>query len=128
MELAFLTLLLKDGADSISGGVAIDDEGVIKTGLMKDWSHTNSVDEHLEGGFVFLFPVEFAAFRAKRNKSVKGGCYAQALGVVDVGSLSVELSWRITVRSGRPSCRALQGQSHGVRHGYRGSGEVGQSA
>ena len=55
-------------------------------------------------------------------------CYAQALGVVDVGSLSVELSWRIRVRSGRPSCRASQGQNHGVRRGYRGSGEVRQSA
>ena len=55
-------------------------------------------------------------------------CYAQALGVVDVGSLSVELSWRIRVRSGRPSCRASQGQNHGVRRGCRGSGEVRQSA
>ena len=55
-------------------------------------------------------------------------CYAQALGVVDVGSLSVELSWRIWVRSGRPSCRALQGQNHGVRRGYRGFREVRQSA
>ena len=55
-------------------------------------------------------------------------CYAQALGVVDIGSLSVELSWRIRVRSGRPSCRASQGQNHGVRRGYKGSGEVRQSA
>ena len=55
-------------------------------------------------------------------------CYAQALGVVDIGSLSVELSWRIRVRSGRPSCRASQGQNHGVRRGYRDSGEVRQSA
>jgi hypothetical protein len=51
-------------------------------------------------------------------------CYAQALGVVDIGSLLVELSWRIRVRSGRPSCRASQGQNHGVWRGYRGSGEV----
>ena len=55
-------------------------------------------------------------------------CYAQALGVVDVRSLSVELSGRIRVCSGRPSCRALQGQNHGARRGYRGSGEVRQSA
>ena len=39
-------------------------------------------------------------------KVVHVNCYAQALGVVDVGSLSVELSWRIRVRSGRPSCCA----------------------
>ena len=55
-------------------------------------------------------------------------CYAQALGVVGVGSLLVELSWRIKVRNGRPSCRAFQGQNHGVRRGYRSSGEVRQSA
>ena len=55
-------------------------------------------------------------------------CYAQALGVVDGGSLSVELSGRIRVCSGRPSCRAFQGQNHGVRRGYRDSGEVRQSA
>ena len=66
-----------------------------------------------------------------RYRRVQGGlilCYAQALGVVDVGSLLVELSGKIRVRSGRPSCRASQGQNHGVRHGYRGSGEVRQSA
>ena len=55
-------------------------------------------------------------------------CYAQALGVVDVGSLSVELSWRMKVRNGRPSCRAFRGQNHGVRRGDRVSGEVRQSA
>ena len=55
-------------------------------------------------------------------------CYAQALGVVNVGSLLVEVSGRIRIRSGRPSCRASQGQNHGVRRGYRGSGGVRQSA
>jgi hypothetical protein len=55
-------------------------------------------------------------------------CYAQALGVVDVGSLSVEVSGRVRVHSGRPSCRASQGQNHGVRRGYRVPGEVRQSA
>ena len=73
MELAFLTLLLKDGADSVSGGVAIDDEGLIETGLTENRSRANGVDEHLEGGLVFTFPVEFAALRAKRNECVKGG-------------------------------------------------------
>ena len=66
-----------------------------------------------------------------RCRRVQGGlilCYAQALGVVDVGSLLVELSRKVRVRSGRPSCRASQGQNHGVRRGYRGSGEVRQSA
>ena len=55
-------------------------------------------------------------------------CYAQALGVVDVGSLSVEVSGKIRVRNGHPSCRASQGQNHGVRRGDRDSGEVRQSA
>ena len=63
-----------------------------------------------------------------RCRRVQGGlilCYAQALGVVDVGSLSVELSWRVRARNGRPSCRASQGQNHGIRRGYRGSRESG---
>ena len=55
-------------------------------------------------------------------------CYAQALGVVEVGSLSVELSRSLRVRSGRPSCRATQGQNHGIGCGYRVSREVRQSA
>ena len=52
-------------------------------------------------------------------------CYAQALGVVDVRSLSVELSRRIRVRSGRPSCCALQGQNHGIRRDCRVQGKSG---
>ena len=66
-----------------------------------------------------------------RCRRVQGGlilCYAQALGVVDVGSLLVELSGRIWVRSSRPSCRASPGQNHGVWHGCKDSGEVRQSA
>jgi hypothetical protein len=73
VELAFLTLLLKDRADSVSGGVAINGEGLIKTRLTEDRSHTNGVDKHLKGGLVFTFPVEFAAFRAKCNECVEGG-------------------------------------------------------
>ena len=52
-------------------------------------------------------------------------CYAQALGVVDVGSLLVELSVEVRVRSGRPSCRASQGQNHGVWRGCKDSGKSG---
>ena len=33
MELAFLIPLLKDGANSVSGGVAIDRESVLESGL-----------------------------------------------------------------------------------------------
>ena len=49
-------------------------------------------------------------------------CYTQALGVVVVRSLSVELLGRIETRNGRPSCHVTQGQNHGVRRGCRGSG------
>ena len=52
-------------------------------------------------------------------------CYAQALGIVGVGSLSVELSVRTRVRSGCPSCHATLGQNHGARRGYRDSGKSG---
>ena len=61
-------------------------------------------------------------------RRVQGGlilCYTQALGVVGVGSLLVELSGRARVRSGRPSCRASRGQNHGVRRGYRDLGKSG---
>ena len=98
MKLAFLTPLLKDGAQSVSRGVAINNEGFLETWLSENWSGANSI------------------------------CYAQALGVVVVGSLLVELSWRVRVRNGRPSCRASQGQNYGVRRSYGGSGEVRQSA
>jgi hypothetical protein len=49
VELAFLTLLLKDGANSVSGSVAIHREWVLETGLTEDWSRTDGVDERLEG-------------------------------------------------------------------------------
>ena len=55
-------------------------------------------------------------------------CYAQALGVVVVESLSVELSGKMKARNGRPSCRATQGQNHGVRRGCRGLKGVRQLA
>ena len=65
-----------------------------------------------------------------RCRRVQGGlilCYAQALGIVDVESLSIEFSGRMRIRSGRPSCHASQRQNHGVRRGCKGSGEVRQS-
>ena len=55
-------------------------------------------------------------------------CYAQALGVVVVGFLSVELLGRIKTRSGRPSYHASQGQNRSVTRGCRDSGEVRQWA
>ena len=43
MELAFLIPLLKDGADSVGGGVAINDELVFKLGLSQNGSSADSV-------------------------------------------------------------------------------------
>ena len=52
-------------------------------------------------------------------------CYAQALGVVVVGSLLVELSGRIKTCSGYPFCYATLGQNLGIRQGLGVQGESG---
>ena len=71
MELAFLTPLLKDSTDSISGGVTIDDEGVLETQLMKNRGHTDSIDKGLEGRFMLIFPMEMAPFCAVGDQSIE---------------------------------------------------------
>ena len=71
MELAFFTPLLKDSANSVSGGVAIKDEGVLKTRLVQNRGHTDCVDKSLKGGFMFGFPMETAASCAVSNESVE---------------------------------------------------------
>ena len=43
VELAFLIPLLKDGANSVSGGIAIDRELVFESGLSQDGSRADSV-------------------------------------------------------------------------------------
>ena len=43
MELAFLIPLLKDGADSVCGGIAIDSESIFKSGLSQDGGSANRV-------------------------------------------------------------------------------------
>ena len=73
MELAFLTLLLKDGADGVSGGVAIDDKRILEAGLTKDRGCTNGIYKCLKGGFVFVFPMKFATLGAKCDERIKGG-------------------------------------------------------
>ena len=73
MELAFLTLLLKDGADSVRGGVAINYKRVFETGLAEDWGRTNGIYERLKGGFMFIFPMEFTTLSTKRHECVEGG-------------------------------------------------------
>ena len=88
MELAFLTLLLKDGADSVSGGVAINNKRIFESGLTKDRGRANSVHKGLKGGFVFVFPMEFATFGAKRDKCIERG--GQSAEIPNVHAIEVE--------------------------------------
>ena len=88
MELAFFTLLLKDGAKSVGGGIAINDKGVLETGLSEDWGSANCVDESIECGFMFIFPVEFAAFSAVSDERIEwGGKHAE---ISNVHAIKVE--------------------------------------
>ena len=88
MELAFLTLLLKDGAQSIGGGIAINNEGVLKTWLSENGGGADCVDEGIECCLVLIFPVEFAAFSAVSDKRVKWS--SQHAEVADVHSIEIE--------------------------------------
>ena len=88
MELAFLTLLLKDGANRVSGGVAINNERVLEAGLTKDRGRANGIYKGLKGGFVFVFPIKFASFGTKRDERVKGG--GQSAEVANVHAIEVE--------------------------------------
>ena len=74
MELAFLTPLLKDGADHVGRGIAINNERVLKLGLMKDQGCTDSVDEGLKCRFMFVFPMKPATFCTMCHESVEWGC------------------------------------------------------
>ena len=98
--------------------------------LYYEETRTRGVVLHMLGGWEACTEGAMIHKAEARRYGHKGGtkCYAQALGVVVVGSLLVEFSEKVRVRSGRPSCRASQGQNHGVRRGYRVSGEVRQSA
>ena len=84
-----------------------------------------ALEKPVDCSFRAMVPWSCDTWRIFASRNEHTWCYAQALGVVDVGSLSVELSWRIKVRSGRPSYRASQGQNHGVRRGCRDSGKSG---
>ena len=88
MELAFLTLLLKDGADSVSGGVAINNERVLESGLAKDRGRANGIHKGLKGGFVFVFPMKFATFGTERDECVEGS--GQSAEISNVHAVEVE--------------------------------------
>jgi hypothetical protein len=88
VELAFFTLLLKDGADRVGGGVAIDNKWVFKAGLMKDWSCADGIDECLEGRLVFGLPVKAAAFCAKCDEGIQGS--SEHAKIADVHPIEIE--------------------------------------
>ena len=88
MELAFLTLLLKDGADGVSGGVTINNKRVVEARLPKDGGRANGVDECLEGRFVFVIPMKFATFSTERDKCVERG--GEKAEVSDVHAVKIE--------------------------------------
>ena len=71
VELAFLIPLLKDGANSVSGGVAIDRETVLESGLSQDRGGTNRIHQGVERGFKFVVPVKLPSFRAVSDKRIK---------------------------------------------------------
>ena len=82
MELAFLTPLLKDSANGISGGVAINNKGVIETRLAENRGGADGVNQGLKSRFMFIFPMKMATFHAVSHKSVKrGGEHAEIMNV-----------------------------------------------
>ena len=72
MELAFLISLLKDGANSVSGGVAIDCESVLEAGLSQDGGSANHIHQGVESCFEFIVPIELPPSRAVSDECVKG--------------------------------------------------------
>ena len=88
MELAFLTPLLKNGAESVGGGVTIKNEGFLEAWLSENRGGAYCIDEGVKRGFMFIVPVELAAFSAVGNKRVKRcGKHAE---VTNVHSVEVE--------------------------------------
>ena len=65
MELAFLTPLLKNGTKSIGGGVAVNDKGFFKAGLLKDGGGAYRIDEGVKRGFVFIIVKALAGLSAR---------------------------------------------------------------
>ena len=71
VELAFFIPLLKDGANSVSGGVAIDRESVLKAGLMKDGGGTNRVHQGVKRGFEFVVPIKLPSPGAVSDERIE---------------------------------------------------------
>ena len=71
MELAFLTPLLKDGANCVNRGVAINNEGLFKMRLSEYWGCADSIHQGLKSGFVFRVPMETTSLGTMCNEGVK---------------------------------------------------------
>jgi hypothetical protein len=90
VELAFLTPLLKNSAESVGRGVAIDDKGFLKTWLLEDGGGAYRVNEGVKRGFVFILPVKSASFGAVGNECIKwGGEHAE---IANIHAIEVEKS------------------------------------
>ena len=71
VEFAFLIPLLKDGADSIGGGVAIDCELIFESGLLEDGGSADGVHKGVECGLVFVIPIELPSLRTVSDECVE---------------------------------------------------------
>ena len=71
VELAFLIPLLKDGADSVGGGIAINRELVFKLGLSQDWGGTHHIHKGVECRFMFIVPIKLPSFHAVGHQCVE---------------------------------------------------------
>ena len=94
MKLAFLTPLLKDGAKSVSRGVAINNEGFLEAWLSENRSGANGVNESIKRGFMFVVPVESAAFSTMGDQRIeRGGKHAK---VANIHAVEVEKTEKST--------------------------------
>ena len=71
VELAFLIPLLKDGAESVSGGVTIKDELVLESGLAQNGGSADGVHQGVESCFEFVVPVKLPSFHAVSDECVE---------------------------------------------------------
>jgi hypothetical protein len=88
MELSFFTPLLKDGAESVSGGVAINNEGLLETGLSENGSGANGIDKSVKCSFVFVIPMKSATFGTMGDEGVEWG--GEHTKVANVHAVKVE--------------------------------------
>ena len=109
VELAFLIPLLKDGADSVSGGVAINRELIFKAGLSQDRGGANCIHEGVERRFKFVVPIKLPSSRAVSNKRVQR-C-GQHAKVADIHAVKIQEAEKcsnfLQSRGSFPSLHAL---------------------